>query len=279
MAFTCCLTASSLSSAVGITSSAPSGPARASKESRSLGIWYRMKSCISSCVSLISFVRLSSGRLRTLSSCGLICTTRTPKSVLSSCMDRKAFAKSCCSGDSDSMASLNSFGVGIVERSRGMVSSSLFCTMAACLGSNVRAEVMRPTSTSMELNCLALATSCRLSPDSPENWCDSQAWRYLSPPKETFVEAFRGKYIGCSWLLRATRVGTGPGAPPVACSMLTVPSGLCRSERRTAKQKGAGAKASAKSLRLWKRMYSEKSAGVTSLPIAATSCFRSMPSM
>mmetsp|Transcript_64171 Transcript_64171/g.198696 ORF Transcript_64171/g.198696 Transcript_64171/m.198696 type:complete len:113 (-) Transcript_64171:198-536(-) len=46
-------------------------------------------------------------------------------------------------------------------------------------------------------------------------------------------------------------------------------------ERRTAKQKGAGAKAWAKTLRLWKRMYSAKSTGVTSFPMAAMSCFRS----
>ena len=60
-----------------------------------------MKSCIKSCVSLISFVRLSSARFSTRSSCGLICTTSTPNKVDSSCIARKAFAKACCSGERD----------------------------------------------------------------------------------------------------------------------------------------------------------------------------------
>ena len=36
-------------------------------------------------------------------------------------------AKRCCSGESDEIASLNSFGVGIVSSISGIVSSSLFC--------------------------------------------------------------------------------------------------------------------------------------------------------
>mmetsp|Transcript_33113 Transcript_33113/g.91481 ORF Transcript_33113/g.91481 Transcript_33113/m.91481 type:complete len:257 (-) Transcript_33113:305-1075(-) len=159
IALTWPLTTPSRSETEGATSSAPSAPMPPSKERRSLGIWYSMKSCMRSWVSLISFVRLSAGRFRTFSNWGLIWMTRTPKSVLSSCIARKAFAKACCSGDSDSIASLNSFGVGIVDKSRGIVSSSLFLTIAAYLGSKVDADAMRPTRTNIELNCRARDTS------------------------------------------------------------------------------------------------------------------------
>mmetsp|Transcript_22513 Transcript_22513/g.53084 ORF Transcript_22513/g.53084 Transcript_22513/m.53084 type:complete len:325 (+) Transcript_22513:322-1296(+) len=102
-----------------------------SKERRSLGIWYFRNSSKRSCVSLISFVRLSSAKFRSFSSCGLIWTTATPKRVLSSCIARNAFANACCDGEREAIASLNSFGVGMTDSSSGMVSSSLFCTMAA----------------------------------------------------------------------------------------------------------------------------------------------------
>mmetsp|Transcript_54805 Transcript_54805/g.153740 ORF Transcript_54805/g.153740 Transcript_54805/m.153740 type:complete len:480 (+) Transcript_54805:1022-2461(+) len=244
-----------------------------------------MKSCMRSCVNLISLVSASSHKLRTFSSCGLIWMTKTPKSVLSSCMDRNAFAKLCCSGDSDSMASLNSLGVGIVAKSSGMVNSSLFCTMAAYFGSKVVEEVMRPTSTMKELNCRALETRARRAPVCPENLFDNHAWRWRSPPKVTCVEAPKAKLMRCSEAgVHAERVAMGvgmlaPSPPTLSSSMLRKPSGLWALERRMAKQKGAGAKASAKSFRLWKRMYSAKSAGVTSLPMAAMSCLRIKSSM
>mmetsp|Transcript_56950 Transcript_56950/g.135773 ORF Transcript_56950/g.135773 Transcript_56950/m.135773 type:complete len:347 (+) Transcript_56950:765-1805(+) len=220
------------------------------KESRSLGIWYLMNSCIKSCVSLISFVRLSSARFRTRSSCGLICTTSTPNKVDSSCIARKAFAKACCSGERDSMASLNSFGDGIVDRFKGMVSSSLFWIMAAYFGSKLVADETRPIRTSIELNCLARATNDSSQPDCPENWCESQAWRCLSPAKVTFVDALSGKVMGADSAVLATMVTMGllmlesPPDPTTASSILTVPSGLCVSERRTEKQRGFGRNAS-----------------------------------
>mmetsp|Transcript_65098 Transcript_65098/g.180557 ORF Transcript_65098/g.180557 Transcript_65098/m.180557 type:complete len:207 (+) Transcript_65098:598-1218(+) len=206
-----------------------------------------MNRLMRSCVSLISFVRLSSGRFSTFSSCGFIWMTTMPNSVLSSCMARKALAKLRISGERDSMASLNSFGVGMVDAFSGIVSSSLFCTIAACLGSKVEADAMRPTSTSKELNCRALDTSDSLLPDCSENLCESQACRYLSPPNCTFVEALSGNCMGCGRVLRAARVTIGapmfesPPGPAASSSTLTVPSGACNSERRTAKQKGAGA--------------------------------------
>mmetsp|Transcript_34490 Transcript_34490/g.98517 ORF Transcript_34490/g.98517 Transcript_34490/m.98517 type:complete len:306 (+) Transcript_34490:343-1260(+) len=72
IAFTWPRTASSRSATVAPTISVFPSPPVASKERRSLGIWYLMKSCIRSWVSLISLVRLSSARFRTFSSCGLI---------------------------------------------------------------------------------------------------------------------------------------------------------------------------------------------------------------
>ena len=42
------------------------------------------------------------------------------------------------------MASLNSFGDGIVDRFKGMVSSSLFWMMAAYFGSKLVADETRP---------------------------------------------------------------------------------------------------------------------------------------
>mmetsp|Transcript_97746 Transcript_97746/g.304804 ORF Transcript_97746/g.304804 Transcript_97746/m.304804 type:complete len:284 (-) Transcript_97746:196-1047(-) len=277
MAFTWPFTAASRSAGVAAAGSTPSSQAPLSKESKSLGIWYLMKSCMRSCVSLISFVRLSGARFRTFSSCGLIWMTRTPKRVLSSCMARKAFANAFISGDNDSIASLNCLGVGMVESSRGMESSSLFCTIAAYVGSKTVADAMRPTSRSMELNCLALATRASRPAVSSENLCWSHAWRYLSPAKYTFVDALRGNSMGCERSPLAARVTMGIAilSLPDTCvsSMLSVPSGACCVERRMAKQKGFGAYCSTKSLRLWKRMYSAKSAGVTSLPIAAMSCF------
>mmetsp|Transcript_16453 Transcript_16453/g.39115 ORF Transcript_16453/g.39115 Transcript_16453/m.39115 type:complete len:273 (-) Transcript_16453:1612-2430(-) len=118
MASTWPLTAASRS-----VSLASGGP---ENERRSLGIWYLMKSCMRSCVSLISLVRLSVGRLSTFSSWGLMWTITSPKSVLSSCMERIAFANLCCSGESDSMASRNSRAVGMVDSSKPMDNSSLF---------------------------------------------------------------------------------------------------------------------------------------------------------
>mmetsp|Transcript_99881 Transcript_99881/g.258074 ORF Transcript_99881/g.258074 Transcript_99881/m.258074 type:complete len:271 (+) Transcript_99881:878-1690(+) len=175
IAFTWPFTFSSFSADVAPRTSTPVSSSVASNESRSLGIWYLMNSCMRSCVSLISFVRLSSARLSTRSSCGLMWITRMPKRVLSSCMERKALAKFCCSGDNDSMASLNSLGVGMVVRSRGMLSSSLSLTMAAYLGSKAWAEAMRPTSTNIELNWRARDTSDSFAPDWPEKRCDSHA--------------------------------------------------------------------------------------------------------
>mmetsp|Transcript_34292 Transcript_34292/g.69307 ORF Transcript_34292/g.69307 Transcript_34292/m.69307 type:complete len:362 (-) Transcript_34292:1147-2232(-) len=285
IAFTCPLTASSFSACVGATTSMPSASAPPSKDNKSLGIWYLMKSCMRSCVNLISFVRLSAGNLSTFSSWGLIWMTKMPNKVLSNCIARNALANACCSGDNDSMASLNSLGVGMVDKSRGMVSSSLFCTMAAYFGSKVVADAMRPTRTSIELNCLARDTNDSFEPLWPENWCDNQACKYLSPWKQTLVEALMGNCIGCGEALWATNVTMGaamlesPPGPLTSCSMLTVPSGACTSERRTAKQNGVGMYSSAKSLRLWNRIYSAKSAGGTSLPMAAINCFRSKPSM
>mmetsp|Transcript_48031 Transcript_48031/g.123967 ORF Transcript_48031/g.123967 Transcript_48031/m.123967 type:complete len:319 (+) Transcript_48031:582-1538(+) len=247
IAFTRLFTASSLSAGAAPTTSTPVSASVASKESRSLEIWYLMNSCMSSCVSLLSLVRLSSARLSTRSSCGLIWITRIPKRVLSSCIERKALAKFRCCSDSDSMASLNSFGVGIVDKSRGMLSSSLFCTMAAYLGSNACAEAMRPTSTSIELNCRARDTSDSFAPDWPEKRWESQAWRCRSPLKWTFVEAPSENCIGCSEFPWAARVTMGaamfdsPPPPIGVCSMLTVPSGLWRGDRRTEKQNGLGA--------------------------------------
>mmetsp|Transcript_56957 Transcript_56957/g.135814 ORF Transcript_56957/g.135814 Transcript_56957/m.135814 type:complete len:215 (+) Transcript_56957:863-1507(+) len=164
MALTCWRTVCSCTWVAG-TPGTPSG----AKERRSLGIWYWMKSCMRSCVSLISLVRLSSGKFSRRSSCGLICTTTMPNRVLSNCIARKALANRCCSGDSDSMASLNSLGVGMVARSRGICSSSLFCSSTACLASKPVAEVTWPKSTMKELNCRARATSESLAPVSLEN--------------------------------------------------------------------------------------------------------------
>mmetsp|Transcript_60474 Transcript_60474/g.169489 ORF Transcript_60474/g.169489 Transcript_60474/m.169489 type:complete len:241 (-) Transcript_60474:416-1138(-) len=238
-----------------------------------------------SCVSLISLVRLSWGKLRTRSSWGFTWMTRMPNKVLSSCRDRNAFANSCCSGESEWMASLNSFGVGMVDNSSGMLSSSLFCTSMACLGSKVSAEVMRPTRTSMQLNCRARATSESFAPIWSENLCDNQAWRYRSPPNATRAEALRLKCMGRSEVPRPTKVVMGaamlesPPGPTTSSSMLTVPSGVWWSERRTAKQNGTGAYAWPKTLRPWNCMYCAKSAGDTSLPMAAMSWLLNMPSM
>mmetsp|Transcript_65462 Transcript_65462/g.107668 ORF Transcript_65462/g.107668 Transcript_65462/m.107668 type:complete len:292 (+) Transcript_65462:613-1488(+) len=125
---TCPLTISNFFAAV---AASPGGSRSSEKDSRSLGIWYLMNSCIKSCVSLISLVKLSSGSFSNSSSWGFTRTTTTPKRVLSSCMARKALAKACCSGERDSMASLNSLGVGMVDKSKGISSSSLFCTRMA----------------------------------------------------------------------------------------------------------------------------------------------------
>mmetsp|Transcript_73852 Transcript_73852/g.213735 ORF Transcript_73852/g.213735 Transcript_73852/m.213735 type:complete len:216 (+) Transcript_73852:225-872(+) len=215
-----------------------------------------MKSCIKSCVSLISFVKLSSAKLRTLSSWGLIGMTKTANIVLSNCIARKAFAKACCSGDNDSMASLNSCAAGIVDMSNGILSSSLFCTMAAYFGSNSLADAIRPTSTSIEQNWRATAVKQGLAPDSPEKLCDSQAWRYRSPPNAILVDELMGKCIaGACWFLAAkVQAGEGtfesPPAPMTASSRLTVPSGTWRSDLRTAKQNGLGANSSLNTFRL-----------------------------
>ena len=58
-------------------------------------------------------------------------------------------------------------------------------------------------------------------------------------------------------------------------SMLSVPSGEWFG-RRMAWQKGRGSNSRRNSRRLWNRMYAAKSTGVTSLPMAAMSCLRSM---
>mmetsp|Transcript_44832 Transcript_44832/g.104693 ORF Transcript_44832/g.104693 Transcript_44832/m.104693 type:complete len:207 (-) Transcript_44832:1294-1914(-) len=205
-----------------------------------------MNSCIKSCVSLISLVKLSSARFRSFSSCGFICTTKTAKSVLSSCIARKALANSFCSGDKDSIASLNSLGVGIVESSRGISSSSLFCTKAAYFGSKVVEDETRPMRTMKELNWRARDTKDSLEDDCPENLWSSQACRWTCPPKEIVVEAFKGKVIvdgvrpaavmaqiGLLMLLSSCR-------PKASSSMLMVPSGPCFVDRRMAKLQGVG---------------------------------------
>mmetsp|Transcript_122681 Transcript_122681/g.392811 ORF Transcript_122681/g.392811 Transcript_122681/m.392811 type:complete len:325 (+) Transcript_122681:884-1858(+) len=221
-------------------SSTAAAAAEGSNESKSLGIWYWMNNCMRSCVNFISFVRLLSGKFKTFSSCGLIWMTNTPKSVLSNCMERKAFAKACCSGDSASMASLNSCAVGMVDKSSGMVSSSLFCTMAAYFGSKTVADAILPTKTNIELNCRALLTSDNFAPACPENWCDSQAWRCLSPLNRTRTEALNENSMGCGFVAWAASVTMGaamlesPPGPTTSSSRLTVPSGLCLSDRRTA---------------------------------------------
>ena len=56
----------------------------------------------------------------------------SPKSVLSSCISRKAFAKACCSEDSEEMASLNSTALGIVAACKGIRSSSWLRKDAKC---------------------------------------------------------------------------------------------------------------------------------------------------
>ena len=99
-----------------------------------------------------------------------------PKSVLSSCMPRNALANRCCSGDSDSMASRNSLGVGICSSRSGISSRSLFCTMMAWRGSNVSADAILPTSKMKLLNWRARATSVKAALDD-ENWCAIQPWR------------------------------------------------------------------------------------------------------
>jgi hypothetical protein len=72
-------------------------------------------------------------------------------------MARKAFAKRCCSGDSDAMASLNSLGVGSSVRDSGICTSSLSFTITADTGSKVVAEEMRPTRSTKQENWRAEA--------------------------------------------------------------------------------------------------------------------------
>mmetsp|Transcript_46071 Transcript_46071/g.103318 ORF Transcript_46071/g.103318 Transcript_46071/m.103318 type:complete len:232 (-) Transcript_46071:776-1471(-) len=69
-----------------------------------------------------------------------------------------------------------------------------------------------------------------------------------------------------------------PPGPKESFSMLTVPSGLCSTDRRTACENGTGEKPFPKSFLLWNTMYSAKSAGETSFPIAATTCLRNIAS-
>jgi hypothetical protein len=61
-------------------------------------------------------------------------------------MPRKALQNRCCSGERDEIASLNSFGVGIVSSNSGIMSSSLFWMMVAYFGSKAFADAIRPTS-------------------------------------------------------------------------------------------------------------------------------------
>mmetsp|Transcript_51265 Transcript_51265/g.81947 ORF Transcript_51265/g.81947 Transcript_51265/m.81947 type:complete len:268 (+) Transcript_51265:759-1562(+) len=166
MACTCPFTNCSCFSGV---ADSPGRSKSSEKDNKSLGIWYLMKSCMRSCVNLISLVRLSSGSFKSCSSCGFTWITRIPKSVLSSCIARKALAKALCSGDKDSMASLNSFGVGMVDKSSGICSSSLFCSSMANLGSKDVAEITLPTITMKELNCRALDTRDSCAVLCPEN--------------------------------------------------------------------------------------------------------------
>merc|ERR1719414_15247 len=134
----------------------------------------------------------------------------------------------------------------MVDKSNGTVISSLFLRIAAYFGSNVSAAVILPMRTRKELNSLVRATNERLPPDCPENWCESHAWRYLSPLKDTEDEAPSGNCIACglsAWCAIVT-MGMGmlesPPLPVAFSSMLSVPSGLCCADLRTAKQKGFG---------------------------------------
>ena len=234
IAATCPFTSATLSAAAAAASPPPPpriGPA----VSRSAGIWYLRNSSVRSCVSRISLVRLSGGSRSSRSSCGLICTTSTPKRVLSSCIPRTARAKACCSGESDSIASRNSLGDGIASSSSGIRRSSLFCTMTPCLGSNVVADEIRPTSTTKLLNCRACADSSADADAIPLKLCRSHACRQRSPPNRTVVAALMANCIGAPAAARLTIVNTGSLIDPSACcsSMEMCPSGLCCSDLRT----------------------------------------------
>mmetsp|Transcript_16025 Transcript_16025/g.38015 ORF Transcript_16025/g.38015 Transcript_16025/m.38015 type:complete len:229 (+) Transcript_16025:1468-2154(+) len=222
---------------------------------RSAGIWYLMKSSVRSWVSLISLESDSGGRFKTLSRRGLIWTTHTANNVLSSCIARQALAKRCCSGDIESIASLNSLAVGMVVRLSGIRKSSLFCTIIPYLGSKVSAETTRPMSTMKLLSWRACAVSCTSDGVCPLNAVMSHACTKRSPLKRTAVAALMLNFIGFDPRPPRTWVKTGSKRPPsilppLFSSIATMPSGLCSSERRTAYEKATGWASSRKSLRL-----------------------------
>mmetsp|Transcript_14134 Transcript_14134/g.31203 ORF Transcript_14134/g.31203 Transcript_14134/m.31203 type:complete len:268 (-) Transcript_14134:1295-2098(-) len=265
MAATLALTAVRRSDTLAPAPSPPPPTWKSSNASRSEGIWYFMKSCMRSWVSFISLVRLSGLRRRTRSSWGLICTTHTAKRVLSSCMLRKACAKRLCSGDRDSMDSLNSWALGMRSRSKGIVNSSRFWAMNACCGRNRVDEAMRPMSTTKLLNCLEEATRLSWGSGWAEKWCAIQPCRWRSPPNCTVVDALRANSIrppppippipapAPAMHLDSVKMGS-PAEPPDPCAscIFTAPSGEWAADLRTAWLKGVGRKASLMTLRLWK---------------------------
>mmetsp|Transcript_37834 Transcript_37834/g.100572 ORF Transcript_37834/g.100572 Transcript_37834/m.100572 type:complete len:213 (-) Transcript_37834:1358-1996(-) len=206
---------------------------------RSAGMWYLMKSSAKSWVRRISLLRLSGASRRRRSSCGLICTTSTANKVLASCIPRNARAKLCCSGDSDSIASRNSLGVGIVSTSSGIRKSSLSLTITPYLASNSVADLIVPTSMIKLLNCRACAPKNASAPLSPLKLCRSHACRYRSPPNVTLVAAFTSIRIGTApapgtaWLAMVT-IGSLIDPSPTPSSIDMCPSGLCCAVRRTA---------------------------------------------
>ena len=113
---------------------------------------------------------------------------------------------------------------------------------------------------------------------SPENWCEIHACRWRSPKNDTRVDASSAKLIGRCASVRRTDVEIAASALPRPASIVSTPSGSCAG-RRTAYENGSGRNSGFTSLRWWNSMYALKSADVSSLPIASTSCVRSMSSM
>mmetsp|Transcript_16499 Transcript_16499/g.46091 ORF Transcript_16499/g.46091 Transcript_16499/m.46091 type:complete len:522 (-) Transcript_16499:3481-5046(-) len=267
-AFTCTFTFSTLA--------ASEAPALPSKDSKSDGTWYSMKSLMRSCVSWISFVRASLGSPSSVSSCGLICTMQTPNTDDSSCMLRNAFAKRCCSGESDLMASLNSLAVGISSRRSGIRTSSLFWMMMASLGFSLLGPAMLPMIRMKAENWRARAVSSKFLLLSPKRCC-TQPCSDMLPPSSSVVAAFSGISSGRTASTLRQSVSIGSIFPSASGpSMLRRPSGWW-SGRRIAWQNGCGA--GLRNLALWYRMNWSRSCGPTVLPMADTNWVLSISSM
>mmetsp|Transcript_21314 Transcript_21314/g.66856 ORF Transcript_21314/g.66856 Transcript_21314/m.66856 type:complete len:216 (-) Transcript_21314:1223-1870(-) len=213
-----------------------------------VGIWYSMKRSIRVSVSWISLVSAPGSRLRTFSTCGLSWTTSTAKRVEASCICRNASQKARCSGESDSMASANSLGVGMGSRRSGMITSSLFLTTTACSGANSSGPTSVPTMTRKDENCRARAVSSSGAGAPRAKVRATYACAHFSPSKRKVV-APCAKRISERVSTRRHIVRAVSLFPRTA--RRSSPSGKLSAERRTAKANCDGLNSGANKRRSW----------------------------